>query len=112
MSAYLKKNKLLKEFQSLHRNNIKFQTPLILRMFGALNQVNMRRENRYILCNFIDQHSDLIGLNEDIYKISNQKSLNQLFLLAFNKARENKLVEALYDEYLISIEAINSKKAF
>ena len=110
MSAYLKRNKLLTEFQSIHRNNIKFQTPLILRMYGALNQVNMRRENRYILCNFIDQHSDQIGLSEDIYKIGNQKSLNQLLLLALNKAREFRLIEALFDEYLSSIEAISNKK--
>jgi len=97
-------------FQSLQSTNIKFQTPLILRMFGALNKINMRNENRYILCNFIDQNSEKIGLNDDIYEISNTISLNQLFLLAYNKAREFKLIEQLYNEYLNSINAINQKK--
>ena len=111
MSVSFKRYKYLKEFNSLHHNKIKFQTPLILRMFGALNEVNMRKENRYILCNFLDQHSDQIGLDENIYEINNQKTLNQLFLLAFNKAKEFKLVDALYGEYINSINAINSKKA-
>ena len=79
-------------------------------MFGTLNKINMRNENRYILCNFLDQNSDLIGLNEDIYKINNKITLNQLFLLAFNKAKEFKLVNALYHEYINSIDAIKEKK--
>ncbi len=109
MSGHLKRYNYLQEFQALHRNKIKFQTPLILRMYGALNKVNMRKENRYILCNFLDQHSDQIDLDENVYETNNQKSLNQLFLLALNKAKKFKLVESLYDEYLNSIEAINSK---
>ncbi len=111
MSVSFKRYKYLKEFNTLHHNKIKFQTPLILRMFGALNEVNMRKENRYILCNFLDQHSDQIGFDENIYEINNQKTLNQLFLLAFNKAKEFKLIDALYGEYINSINAINSKKA-
>jgi len=78
-------------------------------MYGALNKVNMRRENRYILCNFLDQHSEQIDLDDDVYETNSQKSLNQLFLLAINKAKEFKLLEALYNEYLNSINAINSK---
>ena len=109
MSEYLKRNNYLREFQSLHQNKIRFQTPLILRMYGALNKVNMRRENRYILCKFLDQHSEQIDLDDNVYETNNQKSLNQLFLLALNKAKEFKLVKALYDEYLNSIDAINSK---
>ena len=109
MSGHLKGTKNLNEFKSLHQTNLKFQTPLILRMYGALNKVNLRKENRYILCNFLDQHSDQIDLDENVYETNNQKSLNQLFLLAFNKAKEYKLVEALYTEYLNSIDAINSK---
>ena len=109
MSEYLKRNNYLREFQSLHQNKIRFQTPLILRMYGALNKVNMRRENRYILCNFLDQHSEQIDLDDNIYETNSQKSLNQLFLLAINKAKEFKLLEALYNEYLNSINAINSK---
>ena len=79
-------------------------------MYGALNKVNMRKENRYILCNFLDQHSDQIDIDDNVYETNNHKSLNQLFLLAFNKAKEFKLLEALYNEYLNSINAINSKK--
>ncbi|MFX1574154.1 MAG: hypothetical protein ACFFB0_15525 [Promethearchaeota archaeon] len=111
MSVSYKRYKILKEFTLLPHNNIKFQTPLILRMFGALNRVNLRKENRYILCNFLDQHSDQLGLDENIYEINNQKTLNQLFILAFNKAKEFNLVDALYEEYINSINAINSKKA-
>ncbi|UCC21285.1 MAG: hypothetical protein JSV62_08405, partial [Promethearchaeota archaeon] len=85
--------------------------PLILRMFGILNKVNMRNENRYILCNFLDQYSDHIGLKEDIYKVSNQVSLNHLFLYAINKAKEKNLIEALFSEYINSINAISKKKS-
>ena len=109
MSVHIKGNNNLNEFKSLHHTKIRFQTPLILRMYGALNKVNMRKENRYILCNFLDQHNDQIDLDDNVYETNNQKSLNQLFLLALNKAKEFKLVDALYDEYLNSIEAINSK---
>ncbi|MCK4480951.1 MAG: hypothetical protein KAV01_10520 [Candidatus Lokiarchaeota archaeon] len=97
-------------FQSLHHNKIRFQTPIILRMFGALNKINMRNENRYILCNFLDQNSDKIDLSDDIYETNNNITLNQLFLLAFNKAKEFKLINALYKEYITSIDAINEKK--
>ncbi len=110
MSTHLKNSNYLKEFQTLHQNVIKFQTPLILRMYGALNKVNMRNENRYILCNFLDQHSDQIDVEDNVYETNNQKTLNQLFLLAFNKAKEFKLLKALYNEYLNSINAISSKK--
>jgi len=98
MSVSLKRNKYLKMFQTLSHNKIRYQTPLILRMFGALNKVNMRNENRYIICNFLDQHSDKIGLSTDIYEINNSKTLNQLLLL-------------LYNEYINSINAITTKKS-
>ncbi|KKN55851.1 hypothetical protein LCGC14_0577920 [marine sediment metagenome] len=106
----IKRKEYLRIFQSLQNNEIRFQTPLILRMYGELNKVNMRNENRYILCNFLDQNSDKIGLGDDIYKINNQKTLNQLLLLAVNKAKEFKLLEELYEEYISSIGAINKKK--
>ncbi|MFX1242351.1 MAG: hypothetical protein ACFFA7_13970 [Promethearchaeota archaeon] len=70
----------------------------------------MKNENRYILCNFLDQYSDLIGLEEDIYKLSNQVTLNQLFLFAITKAREKKLINTLYNEYINSINAISKKR--
>jgi len=111
MSVSLKRNEYLKMFQTLNHNKIRFQTPLILRMFGALNKINMRNENRYIICNFLDQYSDKIGLNIDIYESNNNKSLNQLLLLALNKAKEFNLVEVLYNEYINSINAINTKKS-
>ncbi len=111
MSAYLNRIKYLKEFQSLRDNTVKFQAPLIFRMYGALNKVNMRKENRYILCNFLDQHSDILEI-EDIYDSNNEISLNQLLLFALIKAKEFNLLSALYDEYLNSINAINSKKDF
>jgi len=111
MSVSLKRNKYLKMFQTLNHNKIRFQTPLILRMFGALNKINMRNENRYIICNFLDQYSDKIGLSTDIYEINNSKSLNQLLLLALNKAKEYNLVEVFYNEYINSINAINAKKS-
>ena len=110
MSVSLKRNKYLRMFESLHHNKIRFQTPIILRMFGALNKINMRNENRYILCNFLDQNSDKIDLSDDIYETNNNITLNQLFLLAFNKAKEFKLINALYKEYITSIDAINEKK--
>ncbi|MFX1503820.1 MAG: hypothetical protein ACFFDH_22855 [Promethearchaeota archaeon] len=110
MSVPLKKYEYLKLFRSIQHNQIKYQVPLILRMFGVLNKINMRNENRYILCNFLDQYSDRIGITEDIYKISNQVTLNQLFLYTINKAKEKKLLEALYNEYINSISAISQKK--
>ncbi|NVM37196.1 MAG: hypothetical protein HWN81_16485 [Candidatus Lokiarchaeota archaeon] len=110
MSVILKRNEYLRMFQSLPHKKIRFQTPIILRMFGALNKINMRNENRYILCNFLDQNSDKIGLSDDIYEINNNMPLNQLFLLTFNKAKEFELINALYNEYINSINAINEKK--
>ena len=110
MSVPLKKLEHLKLFNAIHHNQIKYQAPLILRMFGTLNKINMKNENRYILCNFLDQYSDSIGLKEDIYKLSNQVSLNQLFLFAITKAKEKKLINTLYNEYINSINAISEKK--
>jgi histidyl-tRNA synthetase len=112
MTICLKRNSYLQAFKTLNHDNIKFQGPLILKMFGALNEVNLRRENRYILCNFLDKYSDIIAENEDIYSKNNEKTLNQLLILAFNKARENNLLKALYDEYISSIHAISEKKEF
>ena len=109
MSAHLERYKYLKELRSFRNNKVKFQAPLILRMYGTLNKVNMRKENRYILCNFLDQHSDLLKI-EDIYDSNNEISLNQLLLFALIKAKEFNLLNALYNEYLNSIDAINSKK--
>lgn len=110
MSVPLKKIEYLKLFRSIQHSQIKYQAPLILRMFGLLNQINMRNENRYILCNFLDQYSDRMGIKEDIYKISNQVTLNQLFLFAITKAKSNQLIEALFNEYINSIDAISKKK--
>ena len=66
MSVPLKKYEHLNLFRAIKHNQIKYQAPLILKMFGALNKINMKNENRYILCNFLDQYSDRIGITEDI----------------------------------------------
>jgi hypothetical protein len=109
MSLTLKRNKYLSLFNSLLYQDIKFPSPLILRMYGLLNDLNLKKENRYILCNFIDQNSDLFNVKKDIYKNNHEYTLNQLFLFAIKKAKEFNLIGAFYDEYLNSIIAINRK---
>ncbi|MHA1487934.1 MAG: hypothetical protein ACTSSC_12295, partial [Promethearchaeota archaeon] len=66
-------------------------------------------ENRFILCNFIDQNSELFSLGRDIYEINDNVTLKQLFLFAYSKARINNLVPDLYSEYINSINAISQK---
>ena len=112
MPSSLKRNTFLQKFNSINHDAIKFQVPLILRMYGALNIVNLKTENRYILCNFLDQNSDLFNIKEDIYISNNDKGLNQLFLLALNKAKEFNLLKELYEEYFNSYKAISQKKEF
>jgi hypothetical protein len=109
MEYSLKKAKFLEIFKSINHNTIKYQGPLILRMYGLLNDLNLRRENRYILCNFIDQNSRLFKLKEDIYKANNEVSLNQLFLFAYHKAKANNLIGSLYNEYINCVNAISGK---
>lgn len=109
MSFVLKKNKFMTLFKSINNNKIKFQGPLILRMYGLLNDLNLRNENRYILCNFIDQNSSIFDLKDDIYQVNSSVSLNQLFLFAYNKARSHNLIERLYYEYFDSLDAISRK---
>ena len=108
----LKRAEYVQLFRSLKQSQIKYREPVILKMYGALNKMNLIIENRYILCNFLDQNSDIIDLKEDIYLTNNEKSLNQLFLLAINKAKKYNLVNALYEEYLDSVNAISSKEDF
>lgn len=112
MSLTLKRNKYLTLFNNLLHQEIKFQSPLILRMYGLLNDLNLKKENRYILCNFIDQNSNIFNLNIDIYKNNHKYTLNQLFLFAIKKAKECNVIGALYEEYLNSIIAINKKRDF
>ncbi|GAH86974.1 unnamed protein product [marine sediment metagenome] len=78
-------------------------------MYGLLNELELRNENRYILCNFIDQNSELFDLKRDIYKNNHDVSLNQLFLFAYHKARTNDLLNNLYGEYFNCIDAISKK---
>jgi hypothetical protein len=78
-------------------------------MYGLLNDLNLKNENRYILCNFIDQNSDLFKLQKDIYLSNQECSLDQLFLYAFNKAKSHNLLNALYEEYKNSVIAIHEK---
>ncbi|MHA1273700.1 MAG: hypothetical protein ACTSVV_07215 [Promethearchaeota archaeon] len=97
-------------FKSLKSKSIKYQIPLILKMFGLLNKMNYQLENRYILCNFLDQNSDIINLNEDIYDMNCKYSLNQLLLLTLRKAKEFNLIDLLYEEYLNCFNAIGEKE--
>jgi len=108
----LKKNRFIHDFNSINHTNIKFQGALILKMYGALNKINLYNENRYILCNFIDQYGDLLNIQEDIYMTNREKNLSQLFLLAFNNAKKHDLLTALYEEYSSCLHAITSKKEF
>jgi hypothetical protein len=110
MASELKRLVNLQLFKSIRHDKIKFQAPLIFRMYGALNDLNLRRENRYILCNFIDQNSAKFNFQGDIYKKNHKYSLNQLFIYALNKAKEHDLLVALYDEYINSINAISQKE--
>ena len=109
MSYAFEKYASLQLFKTLRHDQIKFQYPIILRMYGLLNDLNLKNENRYILCNFIDQNSETFDLKEDIYQKNNSCSLNQLFLFAISKAKEKNLVKSLYDEYVNSIDAILEK---
>ncbi len=102
-------NKFTKLINTINAFGIKYKAPLILRMYGVLNRYDLRVENRYILCNFLDQYSDILGLKNNIYVENNEKSLNQLFLLAYKKAKEAKLLNELYLEYFNSIKAICQK---
>ncbi len=74
-----------------------------------LNELDFNIENRFILCNFIDQNSELFSLGRDIYEISDNVTLKQLFLFAYSKARINNLIPDLYSEYINSINAISQK---
>ncbi|TFG05598.1 MAG: hypothetical protein EU539_09165 [Promethearchaeota archaeon] len=112
MTVSLKRSQYLEAFQAINHNHIRYQGPLILKMYGALNQLNLRSENRYILCNFLDKYSDILQEDDDIYIKNNEKSLNQLFIMAYNKARDADLLKALYEEYVTSINAISEKKEF
>ncbi|MFX0069517.1 MAG: hypothetical protein ACFFAO_00285 [Candidatus Hermodarchaeota archaeon] len=112
MTVSLKRDSYLRAFQAINHKNIKFQGPLILKMYGILNELNLRSENRYILCNFLDKYSDLLEENENIYVKNNEVTLNQLFINTYNKAREFNLLKELYNEYISSIDAISQKKEF
>ena len=109
MSLSLKRNKFLQLFHSISNSKIKHRGPLILRLFGLLNELDLTSENRFILLNFIDQNSELFSLSRDIYEINHDVTLNQLFLFAYSKARINNLIPNLYSEYIDSINAISQK---
>ena len=109
MSLSLKRNKFLQLFQTINNQNIKHRGPLLLRIYGLMNELELSSENRYILCNFIDQNSERFNLKKDIYDINNDVSLNQLFLFAYNKAITNKLIPKLYSEYANTINALSRK---
>ena len=109
MSLSLKRNKFLQLFRTINNKNIKYRGPLILRIYGLMNELELSNENRYILCNFIDQNSERFNLKKDIYDINNDVSLNQLFLFAYSKARTNDLIPKLYSEYVNTVNALSRK---
>ena len=109
MSLSLKRNKFLQLFQTINNNKIKYQGPIILRIYGLMNDLELSNENRFILCNFIDQNSERFNLKKDIYEINNDVTLKQLFLFAYSKARTNNLIPNLYTEYVNSVNAISQK---
>jgi len=109
MSISLKRNKFFQLFQTINNQNIKYRGPLILRIYGLMNELELSNENRYILCNFIDQNSERFKLKKDIYEINNEVSLNQLFLFAYSKARTNNLIPKLYTEYVNTVNALSEK---
>lgn len=105
----LKRNKFLQLFQTINNNKIKYQGPIILRIYGLMNDLELSNENRFILCNFIDQNSERFNLKKDIYEINSDITLKQLFLFAYSKARTNNLIPNLYTEYVNSVNAISQK---
>ena len=109
MSISLKRNKFLQLFQTINNNKIKYQGPIILRIYGLMNDLELSNENRFILCNFIDQNSERFNLKKDIYEINSDVTLKQLFLFAYSKARTNNLIPNLYTEYVNSVNAISQK---
>ena len=109
MSLSLKRNKFLQLFQTINHQNIKYRGPLILRIYGLMNELNLSNENRYLLCNFIDQNSEKFNLKRNIYEINNDISLNQLFLFAYSQARTNDLIPDLYSEYVNTVNALTQK---
>lgn len=100
---------MVKKLNSISNLDIKYKAPLLLQLYGCLNENGLDLENRYILTNFLDQYSDLIGIKGDIYVENNKKSLNQLFLMAYRKAQDAGLIHELYEEYLNSFRAICHK---
>ena len=74
-----------------------------------MNELELSKENRYLLCNFIDQNSEKFNLKKDIYDINNDVSLNQLFLFAYSQARTNNLIPNLYSEYVNTVNALSQK---
>ena len=100
---------MLNKLNSISNLDIKYRSPVLLQLYGCLNDNGLDLENRYILTNFLDQYSDLIGIQGDIYEENNKKSLNQLFLMAFRKAKDAGLLQELYREYVESFRAICHK---
>jgi hypothetical protein len=98
-----------KRVQVKNKGGVKFKTPLILQIYSRLNNLELRNENRYILCNFLDQYGDIFELKGDIYIENNKRSLNQLLLMALRKANDSNLIDELYEEYQECFKAIRQK---
>ena len=112
MTVSLKRNKFIQIFNSIHQSQNLTKEQNLLRMFNVLNKFNLKNENRLILCNFIDQYSDLLGINEDIYYTNHEKTIFQLYRMAYKRARESELTDFLHEEYIMSLKAISQKREF
>lgn len=84
----------------------------IRKIYKLLNDLELRNENRYILCNFIDQYSDILEYEGDIYMDNAAQSLDQIQNLALNRAKQHDIVHYLYDEYKTCVQAISQKREF
>ncbi|MFO8020556.1 MAG: hypothetical protein R6U96_18180 [Promethearchaeia archaeon] len=96
-----------------HQSDVNRQKESNLRkMFKLLNDLNLKNENRYILCNFIDQYSDILEYEGDIYMDNAEKSVDQIQELALTRAKQHEIMDFLYDEYSTCVQAISQKKEF
>lgn len=84
----------------------------IKKMFKLLNDLELKNENRFILCNFIDQYSDILEYDGDIYFDNANQTLQQIQNLALTRAKQHDIIDYLYEEYTTCVQAIGQKKEF
>ncbi|MGV9203156.1 MAG: hypothetical protein ACOC44_03945 [Promethearchaeia archaeon] len=123
MNVSLKKRKFMQLFDLVSKNagfesqkrqsNIEGQKiDNIKKMFKLLNDLELKNENRFILCNFIDQYSDILEYDGDIYFDNANQTLQQIQNLALTRAKQHDIIDYLYEEYTTCVQAIGQKKEF